>query len=48
LEWRLYAAPGHGPAQQPSETPMLDLIYITLGFVIFAAFAVGARAAERI
>jgi hypothetical protein len=28
-------------------TCMLDLVYLTLGLAVFAAFALGVRAAER-
>ena len=47
LEWHPYGPSRHSPGITFRRCLMLDLIYLALGAAIFAAFAVGTRAAER-
>lgn len=47
LEWHPYGPSRHSYGITFRRCPMLDLIYLALGAAIFAAFAVGTRAAER-
>jgi hypothetical protein len=35
------------PVRKIGESPMLDLLYLALGFAGFVLFALGVRAAER-